>query len=76
MPYVIQHPNKTYLAKKDAWSTEWSDKLNDARLFPTIGATTRASRTLNDGYGKPESVDVSVVEVDVVLAADNSPIPL
>ena len=73
MPYVIQHPNKTYLVKKDAWSTQWCDDINHARLFQTIGATTRASNTLNDGYGKPKSQKISVIEVNITLA--NNPRP-
>jgi len=70
MPFVIQRANGTYLVKKDAWSTEWSDDLNSARLFPNTGATTRASRTLNDGYGKPVSESVKILSVNVVLACN------
>jgi hypothetical protein len=54
MPFVIQHFNGTFIAKKDAWSTSWSGKLDDARIFPSVGGATRASKTLNDGYCKPK----------------------
>lgn len=67
-PYVIRHPDGTFLQKKDTWKVTWTTELNAARLFPTEGAVTRAKGTLNDGYKKPINVDVDVLQVKVVLA--------
>jgi hypothetical protein len=55
-----------YLKRKDAWFSEWSPTLNEARMFPNQSAFTRAAWTLNDGYGKPASVDVVQVPVKIV----------
>jgi hypothetical protein len=69
MSYVIQHPDNTFLEKKDAWSTVWTDNLDKARVFPTIGATTRAIRTMNTGYNNPvEIADITVQKIKIVLA--------